>query len=46
MLYLANYAEQNVENELARIDGVGRVAIFGSGDYSMRIWLDPNSIFC
>ena len=44
MLYLANYAEQNVENELARIDGVGRVAIFGSGDYSMRIWLDPNKV--
>lgn len=44
MLYLANYAEQNVENELARIDGVGRVAVFGSSDYSMRIWLDPNKV--
>ena len=44
MLYLANYAEQIVENELARIDGVGRVAVFGSSDYSMRIWLDPNKV--
>ncbi|GEA12413.1 multidrug efflux RND transporter permease subunit [Alteromonas sp. KUL49] len=44
MLYLGNYAEQNVENELARIEGVGRVAIFGASDYSMRIWLDPNKV--
>lgn len=40
-LYLTNYAKLNVVDELARIDGVGGVDAFGAGDYSMRIWLDP-----
>ncbi len=39
--YLRNYAVLNVKDRLARIDGVGQVQIFGSGDYSMRIWIDP-----
>ncbi|RYE84882.1 MAG: multidrug efflux RND transporter permease subunit, partial [Hyphomicrobiales bacterium] len=39
--YLRNYALLNVKDRLARIDGVGDVQMFGSGDYSMRIWLDP-----
>lgn len=40
-LYLTNYAKLNVVDELARLDGVGGVNAFGSGEYSMRIWLDP-----
>jgi multidrug efflux pump len=39
--YLRNYALLNVKDRLARIDGVGQVQLFGAGDYSMRIWLDP-----
>ncbi|MBC8129755.1 MAG: efflux RND transporter permease subunit, partial [Rhizobiaceae bacterium] len=39
--YLRNYALINVKDRLARIDGVGQVQLFGAGDYSMRIWLDP-----
>ncbi|GGD12095.1 efflux RND transporter permease subunit [Aureimonas glaciei] len=39
--YLRNYALLNVKDRLARIDGVGDVLLFGAGDYSMRIWLDP-----
>ncbi|WP_371133470.1 efflux RND transporter permease subunit [Rheinheimera sp.] len=44
MLYLSNYASLNVKDELARIEGVGSVQLFGAGDYSMRIWLDPNKV--
>lgn len=44
MLYLSNYAVLNVKDELARIEGVGQVRIFGAGDYSMRVWLDPNKV--
>ncbi|WP_440590590.1 efflux RND transporter permease subunit [Rheinheimera fenheensis] len=44
MLYLSNYAALNVKDELARIEGVGSVQLFGAGDYSMRIWLDPNKV--
>jgi multidrug efflux pump len=42
--YLRNYAVLNVKDRLARIDGVGDVQIFGSGDYSMRVWLDPQKV--
>ncbi|MCG7585658.1 efflux RND transporter permease subunit [Photobacterium sp. OFAV2-7] len=41
MLYLSNYANLNVKDELARVEGVGSVRLFGAGEYSMRIWLDP-----
>lgn len=44
MLYLRNYATLNVKDELAKIKGIGQVRLFGSGDYAMRIWLDPNKI--
>lgn len=44
VLYLRNYAVLNVKDQLARIRGVGQVQIFGSGDYAMRIWLDPVKI--
>ncbi|GGE31111.1 multidrug efflux RND transporter permease subunit [Agaricicola taiwanensis] len=42
--YLRNYGVLNVKDRLARIDGVGDVQIFGSGDYSMRVWLDPQKV--
>jgi multidrug efflux pump len=40
-LYLSNYAVLQVKDELARVDGVGDVFLFGQRDYSMRIWVDP-----
>jgi hydrophobe/amphiphile efflux-1 (HAE1) family protein len=43
-VYLRNYALLNVRNELARLPGAGQVAVFGAGDYAMRIWLDPNKV--
>ncbi len=43
-LYLTNYAQLNIVDELARVDGVGEVSAFGAGDYSMRIWLDPDKM--
>jgi HAE1 family hydrophobic/amphiphilic exporter-1 len=39
--FLSNYAIINLQNPLARLPGVGQVAILGAGPYSMRIWLDP-----
>ncbi|HWL27398.1 MAG TPA: efflux RND transporter permease subunit, partial [Burkholderiaceae bacterium] len=42
--YLRNYAVLNVKDRLARIQGVGEVQIWGAGDYSMRIWLDPGKM--
>src|SRR5476651_960467 len=42
MLYLSNYAFLNIKDELARLGGVGDVQLFGMGDYSLRVWLDPN----
>ena len=44
MLYLRNYAVLNVKDRLAKIEGVGDVQLFGSGDYAMRIWLNPEKI--
>ncbi len=43
-LYIANYASIFVKDELSRIHGVGTAAVFGSSDYSMRIWLDANKM--
>lgn len=40
-LYLTNYANINLVNALSRVKGVGGVEAFGGGEYSMRIWLDP-----
>lgn len=42
-LFLSNYA-LNIKDELSRINGVGSVRVFGAGDYSMRIWLDPRKM--
>ncbi len=43
-LYLSNYATLHVKDVLARLPGVGDVQLFGSRDYAMRIWLDPDKI--
>jgi len=43
-LYMANYATINLQDELSRLPGVGNVAVFGAGQYAMRIWLDPASL--
>lgn len=40
-LFLTNYAQLSVVDELSRIDGVGSVEAFGAGEYSMRVWLNP-----
>jgi multidrug efflux pump len=44
MLYLSNFATLRVKDELARLNGVGDVQIFGAGNYSMRVWLDPDKV--
>src|SRR5258708_913643 len=43
-VYLRNYATLQVKDVLARIPGAGDVEVFGSGDYAMRIWLNPDTI--
>lgn len=43
-LYLSNYANINIKDELAKIKGVGQIQVFGAGDYAMRLWLDPNKV--
>lgn len=43
-LYLSNYATINLRDELSRLPGVGNVTVFGAGQYSMRVWLDPNKL--
>ncbi|MFN3557936.1 MAG: efflux RND transporter permease subunit [Brevundimonas sp.] len=39
--YVGNYANSTLRDRLLRIEGVGNVSIFGGGNYSMRIWIDP-----
>ncbi|WP_308368521.1 MULTISPECIES: multidrug efflux RND transporter permease subunit [unclassified Microbulbifer] len=39
--YIRNYAVLHIRDELARIPGVGQAGLFGSGDYAMRLWVDP-----
>jgi multidrug efflux pump len=41
-VYLRNYATLRMKDELARLPGIGQALIFGSGDYAMRIWIDPD----
>lgn len=43
-LFLTNYANINLVNALARVPGVGGVQAFGGGNYSMRVWLDPEAM--
>ncbi|HYC05654.1 MAG TPA: multidrug efflux RND transporter permease subunit [Azospirillaceae bacterium] len=44
MTYLRNYARLNVRDRLQRISGVGEAQLWGSGDYAMRVWLDPQKV--
>lgn len=43
-LYLTNYAKLNIIDELSRVKGVGGAGAFGAGEYSMRVWLDPEKM--
>ena len=43
-IYVRNYATLQVRDVLARLPGVGQVRVFGSGDYAMRVWLNPDKI--
>jgi multidrug efflux pump len=43
-IYLRNYVVLNVKDQLARINGMGEVQLFGAGDYAMRVWLDPQKV--
>src|SRR5215207_7927843 len=43
-LFLSNYATISIRDELSRIPGVGNVTVFGAGQYSMRVWLDPKKL--
>ncbi|MDB6059287.1 MAG: transporter, hydrophobe/amphiphile efflux family, partial [Verrucomicrobiales bacterium] len=43
-VYLRNYATLQVKDSLARIPGAGDVEVFGSGDYAMRVWLNPDKV--
>jgi hydrophobic/amphiphilic exporter-1 (mainly G- bacteria), HAE1 family len=43
-LFLRNYATINLKDAVARLPGVGDVNVFGAGDYSMRVWLDPEKL--
>lgn len=44
MLYLSNFANLKVKDELARIEGAGSVRVFGAGDYAVRVWLNPEKV--
>ena len=43
-LYLSNFAHLRVRDELRRVAGVGDAIVFGAGEYSMRVWLDPDRL--
>jgi HAE1 family hydrophobic/amphiphilic exporter-1 len=43
-LFLSNYATLRLRDELSRVQGVGEVQVKGAGDYSMRVWLDPDKM--
>src|SRR5712691_2963478 len=44
-LFMYNYATINLVNELSRLPGVGNVTVMGAGEYSMRIWMDPQKLY-
>src|SRR6478672_6248050 len=43
-LFISNYATLEIKDTVTRVDGVGSITVFGSRDYSMRIWLDPDRL--
>ncbi len=42
--FLSNYATININDNIARIKGVGQINLFGGSDYAMRVWLRPDRI--
>jgi gold/copper resistance efflux pump len=42
LLHLSNFAQLNVRDALLRVPGVSKVVVWGAGDYSLRVWLDPD----
>jgi hydrophobe/amphiphile efflux-1 (HAE1) family protein len=44
MLFVSNYANLEIKDVLTRVDGVGSITVFGSRDYAMRVWLDPQRL--
>ena len=44
-LFISNFADIYIKDELARVKGVGKVSVFGTADYSMRIWLDAYKMY-
>jgi len=42
--FLSNYLAINVQDELARVPGIGQVRIFGASNYAMRVWVSPATI--
>ncbi|MGN6573916.1 MAG: efflux RND transporter permease subunit [Pseudolabrys sp.] len=43
-LYISNYANIQIKDVLTRVDGVGSITVFGSRDYAMQVWLDPDRL--
>ena len=43
-LFISNYANIQIKDVLTRVDGVGSITVFGSRDYAMQVWLDPNRL--
>ena len=43
-LFISNYATLEINDALTRVDGVGSIIVFGSRDYAMRVWLDPDRL--
>ncbi|MFZ1097359.1 MAG: efflux RND transporter permease subunit, partial [Xanthobacteraceae bacterium] len=43
-LFISNYATLEIKDALTRIEGVGSITVFGSRDYAMRVWLDPDRL--
>jgi hydrophobe/amphiphile efflux-1 (HAE1) family protein len=43
-LFISNFASLEIKDALTRVDGVGSITVFGSRDYAMRIWLDPDRL--
>lgn len=42
LLHLSNFAQLNVRDALLRVPGVSKVVVWGAGEYSLRVWLDPD----
>ena len=43
-LFLSNYATINLNDQILRVPGIGNVVVYGSGDYAMRMWVDPDQL--